>query len=203
MAEAIDISNYTGELRQTHLDWLRENADFVIVRLSTEDNRNQRVIAASQVRALHRARIPWQGYLWCYWDDDPFDHWHRATELLPGEWPSYHQLGIWLDMEDACVPARKSLEWVSAYANLLATDGFVPGVYTGKWWVDQHRAAFTGHRAKYWATFPVWWARYGIEPSCDLTGIEPFTRLAMHQFEAVDRGPVLRSYDRSHVCSVV
>lgn len=196
---AIDISNYTGDLSERQLEWLRETAAFVIVRLSTEDQDHQRTIAAQQVYALADARIPWQGYLWCYWDMDPFEHWRRATELLPDGWPGYLKAGIWLDMEDPVPRGQQALSWIGAYASLLARDGFTAGVYTGQWWLDQNRAGFEGGREDYWTEYPLWFARYGIPPTPAVAGIHPWTEVAMHQWAAVNQGPVLRSYDVSAV----
>lgn len=199
---AIDISNYTGELDARQLNWMRDNADLVIVRLSTEDNKRQRDIAAQQVGALAQAGIPWQGYLWCYWRDDPYEHWMAAQEKLPRGWPGYHQLGIWLDMEDACAPAKGALEWVNSYATLLRADGFSPGVYTGLWWIRQHAGAFYDDRGRYWAQYPLWWASYGVTPECQPSSIGPWKDVAMHQYQSVDQGDPLSSYDLSLICNV-
>lgn len=203
MSRAIDISNYSGYLDDRQVEWLKANCQLVIVRLSTEDKRSQRDIAAQQVLALHAAGVPWQGYLWCYWDMDPYEHWRLATEKLTGEWPSYHRLAIWLDMEDVCRPAWHALEWVSAYAGLLAADGFLPGVYTGQWWLDQHREAFEGGRAKYWTQYPLWWAHYGIEPTCTPPNLVPWEQAAMHQYRSVGHGSPLSAYDVSLVCAEI
>lgn len=203
MQRAIDISNYTGHLDGAAVDYLRRAASFVVVRLSTEDVAGQRDIAASQVGTLADAGIPWQGYLWCYWDDDPYQHWQLAQERLPAGWAGYHRLGIWLDMEDNCPNAAAALEWVGAYASLLTRDEFVPGVYTGRWWIDQHPAAFAGGRTRYWTQYPLWWASYGVAPSCYLAGIGPWERVAMHQYQSVDRGAYLSSYDLSQVCAEI
>lgn len=202
MAEAIDISNYTGFLGEGQVAWIRENFEFAIVRLSTEDGGRQRDKAAQQVRALHEGGVPWQGYLWCYWDQSPFDHWQRAQELLPAGWPGYHKLGIWLDMEDIASPAIWSLDWVNSYAQLLEADGFVPGVYTGLWWIRQHAGAFDGEQGKYWGRYPLWWAAYNGRPSCSPDSIGPWQHIAMHQYASVEKGPLVSSYDVSLICDV-
>lgn len=199
---AIDISNYTGDLDDARLEWLQANADLVVVRLSTEDRRGQRRIAQQQVVALASRGIPWQGYLWCYWADDPYDHWASAKEMLPPDWPAYYGSHIWLDMEDRDEYPRHTLEWVNSYASLLRTDGFRPGVYTGLWWLRQHAAAFDGDRGRYWAQYPLWWASYGVQPDCQPSSIGPWQSVAMHQYQSVDHGPVMGSYDLSLICNV-
>lgn len=202
MGTAIDISNYTGRLDDRQLRWLQDEAELVVVRLSTEDSKGQRDIAAQQVDALAGAGIAWQGYLWCYWDESPYVHWQRAQEKLPPGWPKYHQLGIWLDMEDAAPPGMDPLDWVGAYAQMLRVDGFVPGVYTGRWWLDAHRWAQQGERGRYWSQYPLWWASYGVEPSCQPGYTHPWTAVAMHQYRSVESGSVLNSYDLSLICDV-
>lgn len=199
---AIDISNYTGRLSGEQLLWLKDNCDVVIVRLSTEDGGNQREIAAQQVSALADAGVPWQGYLWCYWQDSPFEHWKRATELLPTNWPGYFQSAIWLDMEDICRPAVRVIDWVMAYSAMLKTEGFIPGVYTGQWWMDLHKPAFEEPAAIYWRQLPLWLAHYGIDPTCTPTLPYPFRSIAMHQYQAVNVGDPLSSYDLSLICNL-
>jgi hypothetical protein len=199
---AIDISNYSGELTPEKIAFLRANASLVIVRLSTENGANQRAIAAQQVAALAEAGIPWQGYIWSYWDQSPVEHWEWARELLPDGWPGYHKLGIWLDCEDPSVPAVDALDWINSYASLLRADGFVPGVYTGLWWVRRHDAAFRGSRGQYWAQFPLWWASYRVKPACLPSSIGPWQSVAMHQYQAVEVGSPLSSYDLSLICDV-
>jgi hypothetical protein len=202
VATAIDISNYTGELGPDEVVWLKENAQLVIVRLSTEDNHNQRRIARQQVIALAGAGIPWQGYIWCYWDMAPTDHWRLATELLPEGWPGYHQSGIWLDMEDDCEPHLLAPAWVGAYGLMLRAEGFVPGIYTGSWWIDKHYRAFAPWLSELWAQYPLWFANYNVQPTCEPPGTTPWTSAAMHQHAEVKAGPVLHSYDLSLICDV-
>lgn len=199
---AIDISNYTGKLEDWDLDWLQGNCDLVIVRLSTEDNHAQRDIAAQQVGALAARGIPWQGYLWAYWVDDPFDHWQRAKAKLPPSWPGYYGRNIWIDLEDAVPQGDRALPWVMAYAEMLRADDFLPGVYTGEWWVNQERSAFEGGRADLWTRYPLWFADYSEPPSCKPQGTAPWWNVAMHQFQSIDQGPVIASYDRSLICNV-
>lgn len=199
---AIDISNYTGMLGTKHIEWMRENAAFAIVRLSTEDGRDQRRIAAQQINELVQAGIPWQGYLWCYWQDDPVEHWIRATEMLPAGWPGYHGSGIWLDCEDTPHRPGAAFTWLMAYSHMLALEGFTPGIYTGTWWVRQNPAEFAGMRAGYLARMPAWWANYSHLPGCDVPQIEPWETLAMHQYASVNVGPVLLAYDLSYVCQL-
>lgn len=181
---------------------MRDNAQLVIVRLSTEDNKGQRAIAAQQVSALADAGIPWQGYLWCYWGMDPVDHWALAQEMLPASWPGYYGLNIWLDMEDDCSPPLLALAWVYAYGELLRRDGFAPGVYTGEWWIDKHDAAFKPHLAHIWNQYPLWFAAYKLpRPPADKQ-TAPWGEVAIHQYASVDVGDVLRSYDVSDVYNV-
>jgi len=203
MKTAIDISNYTGNLTQNQALWLKRNTDLVIVRLSTEDGGGQREIAAQQVSVLASYRIPWQGYLWCYWQDNPVDHWARATEKLPKDWPGYHSLGIWLDMEDKCDPPLLALSWVYRYKLLLKPEGFEVGVYTGEWWLDAHRSAFTTHLAPIWRTFPLWFANYSVPPGGALPGAAPWEKVAMHQYRVVEDNPVLPNYDVSDILAEV
>lgn len=199
---AIDISNYTGRLDEWDLDWLQGNAQLVIVRLSTEDNHGQRDIAEQQVSALAGRGIPWQGYLWAYWSDDPFDHWQRVKERLPEGWHGYYGRNIWIDLEDFEQPAIATLAWVMAYAEMLRAEDFLPGVYLGEWWADAEREAFEGGRAELWTRYPLWFARYNGYRTCQPQGTAPWASVAMHQFESVDQGPVLASYDRSLICKV-
>lgn len=199
---AIDISNYTGKLEFWDLDWLQGNSDLVIVRLSTEDGAGQRDIAAQQVSALGERGIPWQGYLWCYWDQHPASHWERATELLPAGWPGYYGRNIWLDMEDDVTPGVRALDWVTSYAWLLEGEDFAPGLYTGAWWIRKHSAAFQPALERHWARFPLWNANYNGNPSCGNPGLPIWGAVAMHQYESVGQGPVLGSYDRSLICHV-
>lgn len=199
---AIDISNYTGELSELQVNWLRDNCDVVIVRLSTEDGRSQRWIAQQQVGALADGGVPWQGYLWCYWQDSPYEHWQRAKELLPADWPGYFQSAIWLDLEDLQRPQIHVLDWVMAYANMLRAEGFIPGVYTGQWWVDLHPAAFTPETAAYWRQLPLWLAHYGIDPTCKPTPPQPFRSIAMHQYQTVEGSYPLSHYDLSLICNL-
>lgn len=199
---AIDISNYTGKLESWDLDWLEQNSQLVIVRLSTEDGSSQRDIAAQQVAALAARGKPWQGYLWAYWGLDPIVHWNLATEMLPPGWPGYYGRNIWIDMEDPPSRPGDALSWVAEYAWILEHEDFRPGVYTGQWWIGEQQGGFGPLRSAQWTRLPLWFASYNVPPSCAPSGTAPWNGVAMHQFESIDQGPVLAKYDRSLICNV-
>lgn len=203
MGTAIDISNYSGRLNGTQCEWLRDRYDLVIVRLSTEDNRGQRAIAAQQVLALAEAGIPWQGYLWMYWDVYPEVLWERATAQLPADWPYYSGTGIWLDLEDQPDDTRLAATCLQAYCDILETDDFQPGVYSGPWWVEQNPWITEGRIAKKMSQLPVWWANYNVQASCNLGMPYPFVDLAMHQHTSYNALGPMMACDISEVCRVV
>lgn len=199
MKTAIDISNYTGEVHDAQLAFLRDNADLVIVRLSTETTGNQAQIAAQQVRALAQAGIPWQGYLWCYWRDSPYELWSRAQAALPG-WNGYYGARIWLDAEDTPDDGAAAFDFIMAYARLLTTDEFVPGLYTGGWWLRQNPGVLEGDRGRYLAHLPLWLANYTIPGDCSIQPVAGWESVAMHQYASRDRFGSLGPLDLNVIC---
>lgn len=203
MAKALDISNYTGRLNTQQIEWLQGRYDLVIVRLSTENNRQQRSIAAQQVAALAAARIPWQGYLWMYWEQYPSALWNLARERLPDGWPGYSGKGIWIDLEDEPGDSGLAATCLQAYLDVLETDGFTPGIYTGSWWVAKNEWLSDEPVARKLSTLPVWWADYNREPGAEIPLAGPFTDLAMHQYASHEfLGPMM-ACDESHIWRIV
>lgn len=203
MRRAIDISNYTGTLSAEQARWIREHYDLAIVRLSTEDNHGQREIAAQQVKMLADQSVPWQGYLWMYWEQWPGTLWMRAKAHLPESWPGYAGAGIWIDLEDTPGPYDLAAACLQAYCDILETEGFVPGIYTGGWWVAQNPWLLEEPICRKLATLPVWWAHYGLAPSCNLSLAGPFRDLAMHQFASHQALGPLMACDESLICRIV
>lgn len=203
MDRAIDISNYSGRLNGVQVDWLRDRYDLVIVRLSTEDNHGQREIAAQQVKALADAQLPWQGYLWFYWDVYPGVSWMRAKEMLPDGWPGYCGSGIWLDLEDMPGDHRLAATCLQAYCDILETEGFQPGIYSGSWWVKRNPWLSDEPIARKLSTLPTWWASYGTDPKCDLPLPMPFANLAMHQYVSHQWLGPIPACDESLICRIV
>lgn len=203
MGRALDISNYTGRLNGEQVEWLKDRYDLVIVRLSTEDHRQQRAIAAQQVSALAGAGIAWQGYLWLYWEQYPTRLWQLASQFLPSEWPGYAGSGIWIDLEDMPGDPQLAATCLLAYLAILETEQFQPGIYTGSWWIAQNDWISDEPLAKKLSQLPTWWADYNQEPTCDLALAGPFSNLAMHQYAAHNSlGPLL-ACDESLVCRIV
>lgn len=203
MGKAIDISNYSGRLNAAQLDWLQGRYDLVIVRLSTENNRQQRSITVQQVTALAAAGIPWQGYLWMYWEQYPGALYMLATELIPDGWPGYAGKGIWIDLEDETGDPRLAATCLQAYLDILETEGFQPGVYSGSWWVERNPWLSDDPIARKLATLPTWWADYGVAPTCDLPLAGPFGNLAMHQYAAHQSLGPMYACDESLICRIV
>lgn len=199
MNTAIDISNYTGYLSGDQVGYLREHADLVIVRLSTETSGNQHGISMQQIGALVAGAVPWQAYLWCYWRDSPYELWQRAQGGLPN-WKGYYGARIWLDAEDTPDDANQAFDFIMGYARLLTTDEFVPGIYTGAWWLRQNAGILEGERGRYLAALPLWLANYTLPGDCTIQPVGAWERVAMHQYASRERLGPLGPCDLNVVC---
>lgn len=200
MWNAVDISNYTGELGYEQVSYLRHTADLVIVRLSTETSRNQHAIALQQIAALAAAYIPWQAYLWAYWSDSPYELWMRASEGIDETWPGYYGARIWIDCEDHPDDDNRAFDWLLSYGALLKMDDFVPGIYTGQWWLDQHPGVLAGKRAHYLTSFPLWLANYSQMGDCSIAPPAEWQRVAMHQYGSREQWGPIGAVDLSVIC---
>lgn len=200
MKHAVDISNYTGRLSADQAGYLRHSTDLVIVRLSTETSRDQHNIALQQINALNDAGVPWQAYLWAYWNDSPYELWMRASDGIDPTWAGYYGGRIWLDLEDNPEDDNRAFDWILSYGALLEMEDFRPGIYTGQWWLDQHPGFLAGRRAEFLTSFPLWLANYSHPGDCSILPPPEWQSIAMHQYASREEWGIIGPCDLSVIC---
>jgi hypothetical protein len=151
LVRGMDVSNYqpaniTGLIQQ-------HKPEYVVVRLSTEDT-DKRAIAHYQLEWTWDCDCPVSGYIWCYWGLDPEYHVRDALSILKtvGMAPDEAKV-IWLDAEDP--PSGDVVAWLRTAIKTIQDAGYRAGIYTGKWWWDQHLPNVTE-----FAHVPLWVAQY-------------------------------------------
>ncbi len=180
----IDASNWQGEITPAIAACLAENVSIAVVRASLESPRLV-AIAKRQIEACQAAGLQVHGYLWMYPSWDPV----KTVGDAMREYGAYGLPWFWIDAEetgDVASPARNAA-WLTAALAALEEHGVRAGVYSGKWWWDEHMAGSTAFRET-----PLWYAEYDGDP--DLYRWTPFGGW---------RNPAGKQYDATHgLCGI-
>lgn len=184
--EAIDVSNYqpwaTGPARlASYMATLSPQPTRVIVRLASYlEPAHLRITAIAQLQAataLYPDIVHSLGcYGWMYRQADPrteVDYWHaQIIEALSA--PLYE---FWLDVEDgANCPTDAQ---ILTELELLEGLGYHPGVYTGKFFWDDHFARCDPAIYQY----PAWIANYSTDYTLDTVPLpHGWTQAQGHQY---------------------
>lgn len=164
LIEAIDVSNYTGDLGALLAAY--PNTRLLIVRLSTETGA-KRAKAVDQLRWGKARGLALAGYHWLYWaDPDPMGSAKAALTIIAEA--GVRACFVALDAEDntdaATVGPVRMCNAILNAAGRVRSWGIEPILYTRKTWLDQFipdARRLTGLR--------LWLAGYG-EPA-DLTSV--------------------------------
>lgn len=167
MPKAVDVSNYNGELTDEWCTAVKAaGVALVIVRLSTESEHDQAEITARQVAVLARNQVPWQGYLWAYWNSDPGVLWDAAQAQLPPGWPGYSGRNIWIDCEDGDPDPYLGLLWLVEYGRILEAADFQPGIYTSPYWWKNNVRNRDSQQVRILGEWPLWVAYWDWAMDC-------------------------------------
>lgn len=201
---AIDISNYTGELTVEQVaDCKAQGVALVIVRLSLETDAHQLAVAVQQIRTLQAAQMPWQGYVWCYWRQDPGTLFQDLKSSYGDLWDGYYGRTLWLDDEEKAGLGITNYAWLRSAAWCAELQGFVAGIYTRRsLWDGGSRKLPPGH-GLHFAEWRLWLADWDYDGASDVEPLPPFTSVAIVQSPNLPFGvPSISVYDRNQAFHV-
>lgn len=202
---AIDISNYTGRLDARACEIIQTaGVGLVVVRLSIEETAAQAEIAAQQVGALADAGIPWQGYVWAYFDMDPAEIWAEATRRLDPAWPGYHGATVWLDCEGAVPDGADVVQWLQDWDTVVRANNCLPGIYSTRLWWETNVPIPLRRQRRLFGGWEAWIAQWDGYRSCaNVWPWPPFGVVSMKQTGEQELTPELGPHDVNWACHVV
>lgn len=125
---AVDVSNWQGADLQPII--AAHQPEHIVVRLSTEIDRNQRGIAIYQVQQALALGLSVSAYIWCYWRLDPHAHMLDALKVADAAGLSPDVM-LWLDVEDDDGARLETCQpWLVDAVAELERNGRRAGIYT-------------------------------------------------------------------------
>lgn len=104
--------------------------------------------------------MPWQGYFWCYYDEQPGYQIRAMDRTYRDLWSGYLGATLWLDDEDEETIGSASYPWLLRAAKTAKRLGFTPGIYSRRrlWNGDDRESP--GDLAPAFGGWPLWLADY-------------------------------------------
>ena len=135
----IDVSRHQGTINWDAVKG--DGIDFAIIRVGYGDNDADQddVTAARNISECERLGIPYGVYLYSYATSD--DHLQSEIDhmlrLVSGHNPT---MGVYLDMEDDCMPKDPTTlnGWAYAYLEQITRAGYIAGIYANSYWFNTY-----------------------------------------------------------------